>query len=985
MSKEPLQVLVVEDSPQDADLTVHQLKRAGYDFTWQRVATEGEYVAALDPHLDLILADYNLPQFNALRALCLLQEKGLDIPFIVVTGSIEEVAIECMQQGAADYLLKDRLGRLGQAVERALAEKRLRDDKRRAEKLLHESQRALATLMSNLPGMAYRGVYYPVWMMKFVSDGCLALTGYQKDELENRRVRYENLVHPEDLARVRSEIETALKAERPYQITYRIITATGALRWVWEQGSGIYSDERDTPESETARVRLLDGVDPSATAIFNIADVLRKAKQSPAPKSLQAIEGFITDITSRIQAEESLRNSEEMFRQLAESVHDIFWVQEAATGKLIYISPVYDTISGRSRWPLYDSAFSFLRALHPADRALIRQAVRDHASGKPVRGQPYRLLRPDGSLRWVEARTYPIYNDAQQIYRWAGVAEDITDRKLADEKLHQQAERLQVLDSVARSLSDILQDDRLALEAVARQVAAFLGDACVIALLSSNGGMLHPAALHHTNPQAEEHLRPALGQILLRHPLPQQLFYQEGPVFLPHVSPADAATWAWQDDGHYLKRYGLSSLMAVILRAQGKRIGVIATARGHKQPAYTSDDLAFLQEVANRTALTVLNSCLYTENLRRLDHLQALREIDIAISGSVDLQIALKVILEKALSQLQVDAACALTYEANLLELEYVAALGLRHALVKKNHLALNDSLAGRVILENQPISLPNIETLPDVFERFPQQAAWMHREGFVAYFARPLMAKGEVQGILEIMHRSPLTPDQEWLDFLDALGGQTAIAINNANLLTNLRHRNLELSMAYDETIQGWSRALDLRNHETEDHTQRVTEMTLRLARAMGFSGERLADIQRGALLHDIGKMGVPDEILLKPDKLTAAEWVEMRKHPLYAYNMLAPIAYLRPALDIPYCHHEWWDGNGYPRGLKGEQIPLEARIFAITDVWDAITFARAYNPRALTTTEAAELIRARSGTHFDPQVVAKFFEVFGAEFGLA
>jgi PAS domain S-box-containing protein len=1163
LTAKSLQVLVVEDSPNDAELTVFELIRAGYTVEWDRVASEGEYLGALSAELDLILADYNLPQFSALRALHLLLESGLDVPFIVVTGSIEEVAIECMKQGASDYLLKDRLGRLGQAVERALTQKQMRDEKRRAdaslqrhtqqlealyktsleinaqldvpsllrtivaravdlldspmgglylvradgkslemvvnhqmpneytgtilklgeglsgrvalsgkmlmvedyrhwssralayydaslrrvlavplklgervlgviticddqligyftdeqvrlaelfadqaavavenarlleisqrelherqraEKALRESQRALATLMSNLPGMAYRGVYKPVWMMKFVSDGCLALTGYQPSELiENRHVAYENLIHPDDLPRLRREIETALQEDHPYQITYRIVTAKGEQRWVWEQGRGIFGIEEAEPKAteDDDNQSLLDDFDPSATGIFSVARVLQIAKNSTAPKVLQALEGFITDISSRIQAENALRDSEELFRQLAENVHDIFWVSEAGTGKLIYLSPAYDTVSGRSRLSLYHSLRSLLRGIYPDDRKAYRKSLSQYLNGQPVHGQ-FRIVRPDGAVRWVEARTYPIYNESQQVYRWVGVAEDITERKLAEDQLRQQTQRLQVLDSISRSLADILQDYHQVLESVVRQVAEFLGDACGITLFAEEENALRTIALHHIHADADVYLRSALAYIPLDDPLAAQLFSDGSPLMITHLEEQHAAQLFSASCGDYLERFGVSGVMAVVLRAQGKMLGAMMVFRGYHQPAYTLDDLSFLQELANRVALTVINSRLYAENLRRLDHMQALREIDNAISGSVDLQISLKVIVERAMSQLGVDAACVLTYNPYLLELKYIAAVGFLLRNLERSQVALGQSLAGRAILENQPISIFDLAASSQVLEGDHHLAEWMRAEGFVAYFARPLIAKGEVQGVLEVIHRSTLRPDDEWFDFLDALAGQAAIAINNANLLINLRRSNAELSLAYNETIQGWSHALDLRDHETEGHTQRVTEMTVRLARAMGFDGERLAHIRRGSLLHDIGKMGVRDDILLKPAKLNDAEWVEMRKHPVYAYNMLAPIAYLRPALDIPYCHHEWWNGNGYPRGLKGEEIPLEARIFAITDVWDAITWPRPYNPNAMPKPEAAEYIRARTGTHFDPAVVEKFFEVFGDE----
>ena len=194
------------------------------------------------------------------------------------------------------------------------------------------------------------------------------------------------------------------------------------------------------------------------------------------------------------------------------------------------------------------------------------------------------------------------------------------------------------------------------------------------------------------------------------------------------------------------------------------------------------------------------------------------------------------------------------------------------------------------------------------------------------------------------------------------------------------LRRANVELRLAYDATIEGWARALELRDQETEGHTRRVTEWTVRLARAMGIEGEALTHIRRGAMLHDIGKMGIPDSILLKPGPLTEEEQEIMKKHPIYAYEMLSPIEYLRPALDIPYCHHERWDGSGYPRGLKGQEIPLAARIFAVVDVWDALRSDRPYRS-GLPREEALNYIRAQSGRLFDPRVVEAFVKLIEQE----
>ena len=195
-----------------------------------------------------------------------------------------------------------------------------------------------------------------------------------------------------------------------------------------------------------------------------------------------------------------------------------------------------------------------------------------------------------------------------------------------------------------------------------------------------------------------------------------------------------------------------------------------------------------------------------------------------------------------------------------------------------------------------------------------------------------------------------------------------------------NIEQAHEQLLSAYDATLAGWSHALDLRDKETEGHSQRVTDLSEKLARMMGIGEAELVFMRRGALLHDIGILGVPDSILLKPDKLTDDEWVIMRKHPQYAYDMIYPIEYLRPSLDVPYCHHEKWDGSGYPRGLKGEEIPLVARIFAIMDVWDALMSDRPYRP-AWDKERVLEYIREQSGKHFDPQVVELFNKLMEEE----
>jgi putative two-component system response regulator len=192
-------------------------------------------------------------------------------------------------------------------------------------------------------------------------------------------------------------------------------------------------------------------------------------------------------------------------------------------------------------------------------------------------------------------------------------------------------------------------------------------------------------------------------------------------------------------------------------------------------------------------------------------------------------------------------------------------------------------------------------------------------------------------------------------------------------------QHAVLELAAAYEATLEGWANALDMRDRETEGHSRRVTDLTVRLARKMGVSEAECVHIRRGALLHDIGKMGIPDSILRKPAPLSPDEWAVVRRHPEDARQLLAPIEYLAPAMDIPYCHHEKWDGTGYPRGLKGQEIPLAARLFAVVDVWDAVRSERPYSG-AWSNERSLAHLRSISGTHLDPDVTEAFIELLAS-----
>jgi putative nucleotidyltransferase with HDIG domain len=239
-----------------------------------------------------------------------------------------------------------------------------------------------------------------------------------------------------------------------------------------------------------------------------------------------------------------------------------------------------------------------------------------------------------------------------------------------------------------------------------------------------------------------------------------------------------------------------------------------------------------------------------------------------------------------------------------------------------------------------------------------------------------PLIAQDQLIGFLWMGRATDIVESD--VQLLAAIADIAANAIHRATLHEQTQHAAAALTRAYDTTLEGWAHALELRDQETEGHTRRVVQMTLDLARAMGVPANEMENIRRGALLHDIGKMGVPDSVLLKPGSLNEREWEMMKRHPEYAYYLIAPIDYLRPVIDILYCHHEKWDGTGYPRGLVGDAIPLAARIFAIVDVWDALLSDRPYR-KAWMPEQVLAHIRAQAGKHFDPRVVKAFLKLIG------
>ena len=856
----PLAVLIVEDSESDAQLIVRLLKKADYEINFEQVETAAQMRAALEKQVwDVVISDYSLPQFSGKAALILLQEMGLDIPFIVVSGTIgEETAVDMMKAGAHDYLMKGNLARLAPAVKRELAQAEVRRERKRAEEAVKLSNRRFRALIENsadaITLLDANGIAI------YDSPAAPGMLGYGPDELIGQNVF--TLMHPDDLPKIQDLFQNLLKTPGARaNSTFRLRHKNGTWLWI-----------------EAVATNLL------------------------AEPSVKAIAVNYRDISERKRAEEALRESEERYRTLIEQASDGIFLADNE-GRYIEVNSAGCRLLGYTREEILQKTIRDLTVVALA-QPLRLDEIRQ---GKTILSER-EMIRKDGTLVSVEISAKQFPNGKLQ-----GIARDITERK-------QVAEALTASESELRALFASMHDVVLVIDrdGVYRKI-----------------GPTKPINMYKP---PEEILGKSLAEVF---PEEQAQFF-------------------------------LNTLRQVLATEQTTQIEYQLTFDG-QTPWFEASISPMTADSTLWVARDITERKKAEERIRQqLERLTALRLIDQAITASFEMHIALNILLQQVTAQLQVAAAAVLLHNPHMHTLEFTAGHGFRGRGATKLSLRLGEDHAGKAALERHLISIPDLTKT----EQPLSKAHLTADEGFIAYYAVPLIAKGQVKGVLEIFNRARLNPDKDWLDFLQTLASQAAIAIDNAELFNSLHRSNTELMRAYDATIEGWSRALDLRDKETEGHTQRVTEMTLRLAQTMGQKNEELIHIRRGALLHDMGKLGIPDHILLKPDKLSDDEWVIMKKHPQYAYDMLSPVDYLRRALDIPYCHHEKWDGTGYPRRLKGEQIPLAARIFAVVDVWDALRSDRPYRA-GWSAEKVHDYIRQQNGAHFDPQVVEVFLKL--------
>jgi PAS domain S-box-containing protein len=918
-----LAVLIVEDMESDAQLLVRMLTKAGYRLTFERVETAAQMRSALEKQAwDMVISDFNMPELDGFGSLKLLQETGVDIPFIVVSGTMgEETAVAMMKAGAHDYLMKGKLAHLVPAVERELAQAEVLRQSKQAEEALrtseHQHQAILETAMDGFWLVDTQG------SLLEVNRTYCQMSGYTEQELLGMRIS--------DLESIESARDTAARIQK-----------------ILEQGEDRFE----------SRHHRKDG------SIFEV-----EISVQYRPEKGGHMVAFLQDISERKLKENQVRESKALFETVVENIPLMIFLKEAVDLRFVMFNKAGEELLGYNRKELLGKNNLDLFPPEQADNFMTkdREVLDGEAGLLDIPEEPIQTARK--GQRLLHTRKVSIRGTDGATKFLLGISEDITERKQREEDILDRNKELAALYTLSRQLADA-EDLENVLDLVVRHSvdSVHITFAC-IALITE--GKLTPKVIYPVRIMDQD-IKMSPSQSITSLPVCQNILEKNEPVVLQTSDPGISSlerTILFLDRAQSVCLVPLQVVDPIQSSNLAMGVLILGEARAEQRSPFSSEKKLLAGSLGDQAASAIRRMLETEQARRRLQRIASLSEIDSAIASSFDLRISLDMILKHVVEQLGVDAADILVVNTSLQILETRAGSGFRSQAMEHIQQRFGEGLAGKAMIERSVIQVPEVASSLAAFAR----PDLMKLEQFCSYMAIPLIIKGQVNGVLEIYQRTALEINQEWLEFLNSLAGQAAIAIDNDQMFYGLQRSNIDLGLAYDATIEGWSHALDLRDKETEGHTQRVTEMTVQLAKSFNISNEAIRQIRWGALLHDIGKLGVPDGILLKPDQLTEDEWVLMKKHPVFAYEMLAPIQYLKAALDIPYCHHEKWDGSGYPRGLKGEQIPLTARIFAVVDVWDALISDRPYR-KAWTKEKAHEHILNSSGTHFDPQVVKYF-----------
>lgn len=1059
MSK-PIWILYIEDNPLDIELVRDALENDQAEFKLVAVASGADFEIALAKNnFDLILSDFNILGIKGFEIIDAVHVKDPTMPVVIVTGSgSEEIAVDALKRGAADYVIKTpkHIQRLPHTIQVVLEKRRLNLARKQTETKIHRQYDELQTIYDI--SQQLQQLKTPQDLAETIIAILAGNLGYEYaailliDEASQALIPF--AVSDQGGGRITSENDKAFIS------SHNLRVGNGIIGWVAQHGESVrtgdaqndsrYYGVRNNIHSELCvplhmGTRLIGAINIETTRPNAYTELDQRVLETVSSQIAIAIQNsklfelVQAELLERKQAEEALRVREESYANLLKNLSGaVYFSRNDPDWTVEFISDGCIELTGYQPDELIESRVTSLGALiHAEDADSIWQKCQTNLAAHKACDNEYRITHRNGEMRWVRDQAQGIYSTTGELLHIEGLITDITESKFAEEKIWQSEDRYR--DIVENSADLICTHDLEGIilsanpasarllgyeldELIGKSLRDFMvpqvrgyfkyyikrlikhGSASGLLLMQTKEGVRRIWEYQNSvrsegveqpvvrgmardvteRKQAEDEIRrlKEFNENII-NTMSEGIVIQNSVGDFTFVNPATTSITGYLSEeliGKPWTKFFHTDQHEIIKEADRRRATGEASQyeidflhkSGEQVSLLVSGNPLFENErfTGSMAVFTDITERKRAENKihRQIDYLTALQDIDRAIASGFDMRLSLNILISKARSLLGVDASAVLLIDLSKDTLEFAYGDGFRTNAIKTSNIKLKGSYAGKAALKQFIVKIPNIKDEPD-----NMMAGLLEAEGFVSYYGVPLIVKGKVIGVLEAFQRSLIKHDQEWLDFLNALAGQAAIAISNAQLFDSLQHSNTELVQAYDATIEGWSLAMDLRDKETEGHTLRVTELALRLAKLMGMSEAELVQVRRGALLHDIGKLGIPDAILLKPDKLSDEEWVSMRQHPTYAYEMLSSVDYLKPALDIPHYHHEKWDGSGYPHGLKGEEIPLSARIFAVVDVWDALTNERPYR-EVWSGEKALEYVRENSGTHFDPQIVEVF-----------
>ncbi len=664
---------------------------------------------------------------------------------------------------------------------------------------------------------------------------------------------------------------------------------------------------------------------------------------------VEAVILTLEDITFNKTSELALSDSEKRYRQLVETIHDGIWMFDSTFATTFGNQYIAEMLGYKINELQGKSIYEFMTE---SQKESFRKDVPRLRQGNPME-LDVEFIHREGRLVITSIHTAPLLDEKGNWMGVLAIVSDITARRLKEREL-------EAITRMANALRDAITREDVIRIMLDTMMSFFKGQAAALAVRNIITNEIEFEIGRGLWDDWEYLSHPSLNEVSMRVLDTAKPYLSLRAQEDPNLAFPDLIE-------------GVQTIICLPLITHEQTIGAVWLGKNHTTSAQTfnptGEEVRLLMAAADIAAGAMQRAILLSQTQTRANRLSAQRDINLTISTSLNVQAVLDKLIKHVTSKLDVAAASILLYNEDAKSLEFAAGRGLEPRPAFGSPVDLQNDFAGRAIQSQQIINITRASDFKEGFDR-----GWKASlKGFHHYEAIPLISKGKPKGIMELFYLTPPTADPEWVDFLSSVATQVAVTLDNVELFEKLNISNIELTTAYDATIEGWSKALELRDQEIEGHAQRVVELTLKLAKACGIQDEDLVHVRRGALLHDIGKMAIPDSILFKKGPLTIKEIEIMKMHPVFAKQLLYPIAYLRPAVDIPFCHHERWDGKGYPQGLKGEEIPLYARIFMIVDVWDALRSDRPYRGAWREEKVRAHIARA-AGKRFDPKIVDTF-----------